>query len=98
MPIELLSEGNNNTWWFYNWEVFLGEAKHCQQHILLPSDKSSIGMHQEYESLATEMHYRSVSLRSFKSHVQILLYLNLVLIFVNTVKTWKFSSTRMNPV
>jgi hypothetical protein len=33
MSIELLSEGNNNTWWFYNWEVFLGEAKHCQQHI-----------------------------------------------------------------
>ena len=30
---ELLSEGNNNTWWFYNWEVFLGEAKHFQQHI-----------------------------------------------------------------
>jgi hypothetical protein len=28
MSIELLSEGNNNnTWWFYNWEVFLGEAK-----------------------------------------------------------------------
>jgi hypothetical protein len=33
MSIELLSEGNNITWWFYNWEVFLGEAKHCQQHI-----------------------------------------------------------------
>jgi hypothetical protein len=33
MSIAFSSEGNNNTWWFYNWEVFLGEAKHCQQHI-----------------------------------------------------------------
>jgi len=24
MSIEFLSGGNNNTWWFYNWEVFLG--------------------------------------------------------------------------
>ena len=37
------------------------------------SDKCSIDIHQEYESLATEMHYRSVSLSTFKSHVQILL-------------------------
>jgi hypothetical protein len=33
MSIELLSEDNNNTWWFYNCEVFLGEAKHCQQRV-----------------------------------------------------------------
>jgi hypothetical protein len=30
-------------------------------------------VHQEYKSFATEMHYRSVCLRTFKSHVQILL-------------------------
>jgi hypothetical protein len=32
-------------------------------------------VHQEYKSFATEMHYRSVSLRTFKSHIQILLSL-----------------------
>ena len=36
------------------------------QVLLLPSDKSSIDIHHEYESLASEIHYRSVSLRTFK--------------------------------
>ena len=36
------------------------------QVLLLPSDKSSIDIHQEYESLASEIHYRSVSLRTFQ--------------------------------
>ena len=35
----------------------------------MPSDKNFIDIHQEYESFATEMCYRSVSLRTFKSYV-----------------------------
>jgi len=35
------------------------------QVLVLPSDKRSIDIHQEYESLASEIHYRSVSLRTF---------------------------------
>jgi hypothetical protein len=40
MSIAFSSEGNTNTWWFYNWEVFLGEAKQCQQHISKGNFKS----------------------------------------------------------
>ena len=36
------------------------------QVLLLPSDKTSVDIHQEYETVAKEMQYRSVSLRTFQ--------------------------------
>ena len=51
MSIELLSEGNNNTWWFYNWGIFLGEAKHCQHHISKGKFWSFLYLHIEVHTL-----------------------------------------------
>jgi hypothetical protein len=43
------------------------------QNILPEFLLDHIDIHQEYKSFATEMHYRSVSFRTFKSHIQIVL-------------------------
>lgn len=42
------------------------------QVLLLPSDKSSVDIHQEYETLAETMNHRSVSLRTFQRQWQTL--------------------------